>query len=200
MSMMTVPSLAPGARTLPGELRVPGGNAWGWHRLHQNLAPLTEPPTQIPVDPRIALSGLGEFCDDSGICYPDSVPVDYGSTSGVIYSATTGLPVDPAEFGTSPTVIYQNPNGTTSSQTMTPAQLTALINAGSSSLLKILAVTQGGSVTNSGIYGATQTGNIAASFPANQLSIGGAGISGALSSPMLLIGVGLVALLVLSKR
>ena len=196
MSMLSVPSLAPGARTLPGELRVPEGNAYGWHRLHQNLAPLTEPPT---IDPRIALSGLGEFCDDSGICYPDSVPVDYGTGGGQIIDVTTGLPIDPNTYNSNPTVIVQNPNGTTSAQSMTPAQLTALINAGSNSLLKILAVTQGGSVTGSGIYGATQTGNIAAGFPQNQLNIGGAGVSGFLSSPILLLGIGIVAILALKK-
>ncbi len=180
MSMMTVPSLAPGARTLPGELRVPGGNAYGWHRLHQNLAPLAEPPT---------LAGLGEFCDDSGICYPDPVSSD----------PTIQISQIPTETPW-PVVFTQDPTGTVQQQQMSPAQLTALINAGSNSLLKILAVTQGGSVTNSGIYGATQTGNIAAGFPQNQLNIGGAGVSGFLSSPMMLIGVGLVALLVLSKK
>jgi hypothetical protein len=58
-------SEVPGNRTLPAELRtpqhVPRGNAYGWHRLHQNLAPVTGggvsglgtdmASTMIPVDP-----------------------------------------------------------------------------------------------------------------------------------------------------
>jgi hypothetical protein len=64
----------------------------------------------------------------------------------------------------------------------------------------ILAVTQGGSVTNTGIYGSTQTANVAAAYPPNQLSVSGSGISGILSSPMILLLLGAGVLLVMSKR
>ncbi len=197
MSMMTVPSLAPGARTLPGELRVPGGNAWGWHRLHQNLAPLTEPPT---IDPRIALSGLGEFCDDSGICYPD---VSGGSylDPGTIQNTIDQLPVGPQGVYTGPLVVYSaTPTGGTTSQSMTPAQLTALINAGSNDLTRVLAITQGGSVlANGSIIGSQQAAALAANQAA--LNVSTAGLSGLLSSPMVPMAIiAVVAVLVLKGR
>lgn len=155
MSMMTVPSLAPGARTLPGELR---GNARGWNRLHSNLAPLTEGP-----DPRIALSGVGDWYDESGI--PMATPV-YGAPP----------PGGGTDWG-------------------------SIIGAGTTSLEHILAITQGGSVTNSGIYGSQQTGNIAAAqVPYGSLNVSTAGISGILSSPIVLAGLALVAFMVISKK
>lgn len=194
MSMMNVPSLAPGARTLPGELRTPNGNAYGWNRLHQNLAPLTEPPTHIPVDPRIALSGLGEFCDDSGICYPDGGYVDPG---------TFDVGQIPTESPWPVVVTTQTPSGGQQSTSMTPAQLTALINAGSQSIQRILAITQGGTVlANGSIIGSQGAAQIAASqVPYGSLNVSGAGISGILSSPVVLLaGAALLAVVVLKGK
>lgn len=195
MSMMTVPSLAPGARTLPGELRVPNGNAYGWHRLHNNLAPLTEPPTHIPVDPRIALSGLGEFCDDSGICYPDT-------TGGTYLDPTAVLPQlsqIPTESPYPVVISSADANGNITTQSMSPAQLTALINAGSNSLQRILAITQGGSVlANGSIIGSQQAAALAANQAA--LNVSTAGLSGVLSNPIFLIGGLAVVALLMSRR
>ncbi len=76
----------------------------------------------------------------------------------------------------------------------------SIIAAATTGIDNTLAITQGGSVTGSGIYGSQQTANVAASYPANQLNIGGAGVSGILSSPvLLLLGAGLLFVMV-SKR
>lgn len=77
----------------------------------------------------------------------------------------------------------------------------SIIASGSQSLANILAITQGGSVTQSGVYGSQQTGNIAAgAYPANSLNVSGSGVSGFLSSPMVLLMVGAVVLIMVSKK
>ncbi len=177
MSMMHVPSLAPGARTLPIGLRVPEGNAYGWHRLHGNLAPLTEPPTHVPVDFPVGfhpgMAGLGYY-DANGDWQPDESPYPVVMDSGAGTVPYTG--------------------------STPPVDWASIIAAGTLGIDKTLAITQGGSVTGSGIYGSTQTANVAAGFPQNQLNLSGAGISGMLSSPMLLIGLGLLAVLMISGK
>lgn len=189
---LTVPSLAPGARTLPIGLRDHHVDRNGWARLRGNMAPLTEHP--INIDPRIALSGVGEFCDDSGICYPD---------------VTGGTYLDPSTFdvGQIPTespypvvLTTADPSGNVTSQSMTPAQLTALINAGSISLQRILAITQGGSVlANGSIIGSQQAAQLAAAQ--SGLSITSQGLTGLLSSPMVPIAImSIVAALLLKGR
>lgn len=192
MSMMNVPSLAPGARTLPIGLRNFRGNHDGFHRLHGNMAPLTERP-----DPRIALSGVGEFCDDSGICYPDSAGGTYLDPS------TIDLSQIPTESPYPVVMTTADANGNISSQSMTPAQLTALINAGSSSLQRILAITQGGSVlANGSIIGSQQAAQIAAAqVPYGSLNVSTAGLSGILSSPVVLLaGAALLAVVLLKGK
>lgn len=195
MSMMTVPSLAPGARTLPDGLRN-FGHRNGAQRLYGNMAPLTEAP-----DPRIS---LGDCVDD--------IDTDTGMACGFVDASTLGLcfpgGVDAngntvvscgSGNSTAPVVITtQNSDGSTSSQSMTPAQLTALINAGSSSLTKILAITQGGSVlANGSIIGSQQAAQLAAAQSA--LNISTAGLAGVLSNPLVLIG-GLAFAVLLMNR
>lgn len=200
MSMMTVPSLAPGARTLPGELRVPHGEAYGWHRLHQNLAPLTEPPTHlIPVDPRITLSGLGDCVDDMGNSVPCATDGGGYVDPATLQNVIDQLPVGPSGLYGPVTIYTQDSGGNTTSQSMTPAQLTALINAGSSSLQRVLAITQGGSVlANGSIIGSQQAAALAANQAA--LNVSTAGLSGVLSNPIVLIGGLAVIALVLSRK
>lgn len=178
MSMMTVPSLAPGARTLPDGLRN-FGHRNGAQRLYGNMAPLTEAP-----DPRIS---LGDFCDDSGICYPDVAGGDYVD-SATLQSVIAQLPVGPSAVYTGPIVVSSaDANGNITSQSMTPAQLTALINAGSNDLTRVLAITQGGSVlANGSIIGSSQAAALAAQQSA--LNISTAGLAGALSNPVVLFG------------
>ncbi len=204
MPMMTVPSLAPGARTLPGNLRVPEGHAYGWHRLHQNLAPLTEPP--IPVDPRIALSGLGDCAVDpsTGMLTDITTGAACTDTTGYIDPTTlqntiNQLPVGPSGLYQPVTVYSANPDGSTTQQSMTPAQLTALINAGSSSLTRVLAIAQGGTVLANGTtIGSPQAAALAAQQSALNLST--AGLSGVLSNPIVLIGGLAVVALLMSRR
>ena len=216
MSMMMVPSLAPGARTLPIGLRDPRGSANGWHRLHGNMAPMTEHP--IPVDPRIALSGLGITCDENGVCTLDAT--DYSNTGGYVDTSTLvgvgplapGETYDPGSLAailaaantsnpSAPVVITTaNPDGSTSTQSMTPAQLTALINSSSASLSKILAITQGGSVlANGSIIGSQQAAQLAAAQ--SSLGITSAGVAGLFSNPMVVIGgLGLVLILMMGRK
>jgi hypothetical protein len=235
MSMLTVPSLAPGARTLPGELRVPHGNAYGWHRLHQNLAPLTEPPTlaglgdtTIPVDPPITISprnfpNLPPQAAQAALDAISKVAAHYSPQAAVAVAAVlarfgpqvapqavaslqaflarqgvAGLGAWYDESGipiSDPTPIYSGTYDTGSS-----VDWGSIIGGVSHDITGILAVTQGGSVTNTGIYGSTQTANVAAAYPPNQLSVSGSGISGILSSPMILLLLGAGVLLVMSKR
>ena len=168
MSMMHVPSLEPGARTLPIGLRDPHGNAHGWHRLHGNLAPVTEMPSHIDViNPGVA--GLGYY-DANGVWQPDESPYP------VVFSDPT-VPATP------------------------PIDWASIIAAGTRGIDNTLAISQGGSVSASGnIYGSPQTASIAAGIPQNQLQIGGSGVSGILSSPMILLLIGAGVLLVMSKR
>lgn len=69
-----------------------------------------------------------------------------------------------------------------------------------SGLNETLAITQGGSVTNAGVYGSPGTANIAAAYPANAFNVTGAGISGLFSSPMILLLVGAVVLVMVAKK
>lgn len=240
MSMMTVPSLAPGARTLPGELRVPNGNAYGWHRLHQNLAPLTEPPSgvgdTIPVDPPITLSprnfpNLPPQAAQAALDAISKVAAHYSPQAAVAVAAVLanfGPQVAPQAVASlqaflarqgvaglsgigyydasgiwqpdeSPYPVVMDSGGTTSG-TSGSIDWASIIAAGTTGLNQTLAITQGGSVTGSGIYGSQQTANVAASYPPNQLNIGGAGVSGVLSSPMLLLLIGAGVLLVVAKK
>jgi hypothetical protein len=209
MSMISTPSLAPGARTLPIGLRVPEGNAYGWHRLHGNMAPLTEHPI---YDPRVSLSGI--TCDENGVCQSDGIDsggyvdtstlvgvgplapgenYDPGSLAAILAASSAANPGAPV------VVTSAGPNGTIQSQSMTPAQLTALINAGSTSLQKVIALTQGGSVlANGSIIGSQQAAQLAAAQ--SGLNITSAGLTGMLSSPMLPIAImGIVAVMLLKK-
>lgn len=243
MSMMTVPSLAPGARTLPGELRIPHGYAYGWHRLHQNLAPLTEPPVH---DPRVSLSGFGDVTipvDPPISVSPRTFPnlpsqaaqaaVDAVAKINARYggNAAAAVAVVLAHFGpqVAPQAVaslqafltrqglsglgYYDANGVwqpdespypvvtdTGTTSASSTDWASIIAAASQGINQTLAITQGGSVTGSGIYGSTQTANVAASYPPNQLNIGGAGVSGILSSPMLLLLIGAGILLVVAKK
>lgn len=236
MSMMNVPSLAPGARSLPGELRVPNGNAYGWHRLHQNLAPLTEPPTlagigddPIPVDPPIAISprnfpNLPPQAAQQAIDSINKVHNHYGRNAALAVAAVlarfspaegshavASLQAFLARQGVAGLGVYYDESGIPMTDpvyssgggydTGSSVDWGSIIGASTTSLEHILAITQGGSVTNTGVYGSTQTGNIAAgAYPTNALSIGGGGVSGILSSPMILLLIGAGVLLVMSKR
>ena len=194
MSMMMVPSLAPGARTLPIGLRDPRGAANGWHRLHGNMAPMTE----YPVDPRIALSGLGITCDENGVCTLD--PTDLANTGGYVDPSTIQLSQIPTESPYPVVLTTANPDGSTSTQSMSPAQLAALINSSSASLSKILAITQGGSVlANGSIIGSQQAAQLAAAQ--SSLGITSAGVAGLFSNPMVVIGgLGLVLILMMGRK
>lgn len=159
MSMMSVPSLPGGTRTLPAEFRAPYSQ--GYNRLRANLVPLTDGPSK--------LSGVGYY-DAEGVWQPDESPYD------VVMS-------DPSYGGGSDVNWGQ------------------IIGQSSADLAKILAITQGGSYSATGnVYGSPTTASIAAGIPPNQLSISGQGVSGILSSPMLLLGIGAALLFVLAKK
>lgn len=198
MSMMYTPSLAPGARTLPVGLRDFRGNFDGFHRLYGNMAPLTEAP-----DPRISLSGLGDCAIDPSTGLLSDLVTGAACTDTTGYlDPTTVLPQlsqIPTESPYPVVITTANTDGSTSTQSMTPAQLTALINAGSSSLQRILAITQGGSVlANGSIIGSSQAAALAAQQSA--LNISTAGLAGVLSNPVVLIGGLAVLVLMMSRK
>lgn len=195
MSMMYTPTLAPGARTLPINLRDHRAGSHGAYRLHGNMAPVTE----HPLNPMAGgMAGLGEFCDDSGICYPDVTGGTYLDPT-TIQSTIDQLPVGPSGVYTGPIIVSTaDPSGNITSQSMTPAQITALINAGSTSLQRVLAITQGGSVlANGSIIGSQQAAQLAAAQ--SGLNISTAGLSGLFSNPVVLLG-GLALVVVLMSR
>lgn len=186
MSMMYTPTMEAGARTLPINLRDPRAGSHGLYRLHGNMAPVTEHP--------INLSGLGMFCDDTGLCTLDST-----DTGGYVDPSTIQLSQIPTESPYPVVVSTEGPGGLVQSQSMTPAQLTALINAGSTSLQRILAITQGGSVlANGSIIGSQGAAQLAAAQSGLQIST--QGLSGVLSNPLVLLGgLGIIALVLLKK-
>ena len=98
---MDVPSLAPGARTLPAELRtpqhIPRGNAWGWHRLHENLTPVTDGGMNglgaqdlIPVDLPVPMPPVRALPDYSGGGMPTYIQSLI--SQGLISPTTPGKP------------------------------------------------------------------------------------------------------------
>jgi len=190
MPMISTPSLSPGARTLPHDLRIPHGNAYGWYRLHSNVAPVSEPPTY-------GVSGLGGItCDENGVCTFDSGGDPGGGYVDPSWIQTSQIPTESPY----PVVMTSvDPSGQIQTQSMTPAQLTALINAGSASLQKIIALTQGGSVlANGSIIGSQQAAQLAAAQ--SGLSITSGGLSGMLSNPIILIGGLAVIALILTRK
>lgn len=188
MSMMYTPTMDAGARTLPINLRDYRAGHSGAYRLHGNMAPVTEHP--------INLGALG-VCDGEydEFGYPCSIP-----TGGYVDPSTINISQIPTESPYPVVVTTQTPNGGQSSTAMTPAQLTALINAGSSSLQRILAITQGGSVlANGSIIGSQQAAQLAAAQ--SGLNISTQGLSGFLSSPMVPMAlIAVVAVLLLKNR
>lgn len=184
MSMMYTPTMDAGARTLPINLRDSRAAHHGLYRLHGNMAPVTEHP--------INLSGLGMFCDDTGLCTLDST-----DTGG--YVDLSQISQIPTESPYPVVVSTEGPGGLVQSQSMTPAQLTALINAGSASIQRILAITQGGSVlANGSIIGSQGAAQLAAAQSGLQIST--QGLSGVLSNPLVLLGgLGIIALVLLKK-
>lgn len=194
MSMMYTPSLAPGARTLPIGLRDFRGDSDGFYRLQGNMAPLTERP-----DPRIALSGLGITCDENGVCTLDAG--DYDNGGGYVDPSTVlpQLSQIPTESPYPVIITSANPDGSTSTQSMTAAQLAALINSSSASLSKVLAITQGGSVlANGSIIGSSAAAQLAAAQ--STLGISAAGLTGLFSNPIVLIGGLAVLVLMMSRK
>jgi hypothetical protein len=186
MSMISVPSLAPGARTLPAGLRDDYGNHDGWQRLHGNMAPLTEPPAHIPVDIRVPMPPI--YADEQGNWQHEQRGV---SGLGYYDAGGTWIPDE-----TPYPVVFSDPAPYTP-----PVDWASIIASGTHSLADILAITQGGSVTPQGVYGSPQTATVAAgTYPAGQLNIGGGGISGILSSPMILLLIGGGILFAMAKK
>lgn len=236
MSMMNVPSLAGGSRTLPAELRtpnIPHGNAWGWHRLHANLTPLTEGGMSgigdtIPVDPAIrifpnlasatahdalnavvqvqaryspqaAAAVAAALARIQGQAAPAAITSlqrflsrSQSGVAGLGYCDDSGTYCDESPY---PVVMGTGTYGTGST-----IDWGAIIGGVTQDITGLIAVTQGGSVSSSGnIYGSAGTATVAAGFPQNQLNVSGAGVTGSIGTPLLLIGIGLVAMMVLKK-
>lgn len=206
---VTVPSMAPGARSLPAELLVNESGHYPWNRGQQFAWQRLAAGQHInPGIPRMTgLRGLGD-CEggidtDTGQSCA-TIPVFDGSSPTDTGITPTVNPYTPAESpypvvtGDSPiTVTTQNASGGVSTQTMTPAQYAALIASSASSLTKVLAVTQGGTVLANGtIIGSAQSGAIAAAA-SNPLA---AGTNALLSSPLILLLIGGAVLLAMTSK
>ena len=171
MSMMAVPSMARGARSLPPELRGMGDPV---SRLHGNMSPV--------------VTGVGALvCDEYGVCYDDGSGTD-----------TSQVPVDSSGIPlSSPSVVF-SPTPATIPASGQPVNWGAIVNAAGSNLNKTIALTQGGSVLPSGaMYGSPTTASLAAGSAAfGNAATGGA----ALSSPLILLLIGGVVLLMAGKK
>lgn len=167
----------------------PWGYVWA-HVIKTSQGPVVTWMSERPdtfLAHHSGMSGLGQGCYDT---YGNPIVCADGSISQV--PTETPYPV-----------IFSDPTtgAPTSTAGMTPQQIAAMINASSNALTRTLAITQGGSISASGnIYGSPQTASIAAGFPQNQLAIGGAGVTGILSSPLLLMLLAGGLLLMMSGR
>lgn len=252
MSMVHTATLEPGARSLPAELRVPRGNAWGWNRLHGNLTPVTQggkrftPPSRgvsglgideplppIPVDLPVAVRtfpNMQSATAHDALNAVEAVRARYSQRAAEVVAAILQrMDANRAAAATaalqrflarSANGFYAKPNvsglgacyyddsdmmvcddgyGTNGGYIPGGVDWGSVINDSTHSLAEILAITQGGSVSATGnVYGSPQTATVAAGFPQNQISVG-PGVFGNISTPLLLLGAGIVALMVLKK-
>jgi hypothetical protein len=209
MSMVSVPSLEAGARSLPAELR---SHHDGWDRLHKNLTPVTDgghigPNVYHALNPGGGLHGLGDtFTAADGSVYDSN-------TGALVYDASASVPdvtipslptadyFPPVDLAPQPglPVIYSAP---APGQPPAPVDYAKLINAGVLSLAQLTAIQQGGSVRTADgtIYGSSAGAVVSAGNPAAQLDVSTAGVKGLLSSPVLLIGLGVLAFVFMSKN
>ena len=245
MSMVNTASLEPGARSLPAELRVPRGNAWGWNRLHGNLTPVTEggrrfhPPSRgvsgigadpigplppIPVDLPVAVRTFPNMQSATAHDALDAVATvqaRYSPRAAAVVAAilarmdsnraaasvaalqrflsrgVSGLGA--CYYDNSDLLVCDDGYGATPVTVAPGTDWATILSQSTGDLARLLAITQGGSISASGnIYGSPGTATVAAGFPQNQISVG-SGVFGNISTPLLLVGVGLVALMVLKK-
>lgn len=174
--MTTVPSMAPGQRSLPAELRVDRSRAGTWDRLRAGLHGIGD-----DGDDSVDLSTL----PDSGVSIDSSSLVPFSTYSP---STTSGLPWNTNSNGTITPATTSSPSFT-SSGTPNVASLISGIN-------QTLAISQGGGVAaNGAIYGSAANG-AAASLGSSALT------ASAVSSifPLLLIGGGILLVMSMAGK
>ena len=247
---INTPSLAPGARSLPSELRTPRGHAFGWNRLHGNLTPVTQGGTawlpqgrafqtgvngigadQIPVDlpleirtfPNMKAATAHDALNAVAVVQARYSPKAAAAVTAVL-QRITGQASDAAVAAlqrflarqASPLagLGYYDANGVwqpdespypvvmSDPATASNIDWGSVISGVTTDITGLIAVTQGGSVSASGnIYGSPGTATAAAqAVPYGTLNVSGAGVSGILSSPLVLILLGVGVLMVMSKR
>jgi hypothetical protein len=196
MSMIAVPSTEAGAGSLPAELRLAPGHAYG--RSVQNFGRdrllygqrTVRRATEQPR--RGMLSGMG----DMGQCDPASDPFCTDTIqSGLDITNQLPVPSFPTIFSTVPEA-----SSTPTAVSVNPATLTAAGNL----LTNTLAVAQGGGYVagrgGTAVYGSPQASQIGAAvggapgtgFVASSLGFGG-------GSSILLLGVGVLVVMMMSR-
>ena len=196
MSMMMVPSLSPGERSLPSELRTRRGSGFAHRRLMNGMR---------------GVGGVGDGDTDTGVFtsapeLPVDMPVDMTPIDTVLPAGFVG-PLAPGETVAAyegPTIqapVYSAPVGVVTSVPagQTPPQAPAgyqwvqAANGAAQSLAKVLAISQGGTVMQ-----LPNGQQIIAGFPgANVGVLGAGGVVGQVSAylPYLMLAGGAVLLM-----
>lgn len=223
---LSVPSLQPGERSLPAELRTPPGHAYGLRRLQMNLVPSAQGMRRA-----MGMRGLGCDCsvvDESGSCV-DPEPCNPGDTiaggpgyiptptpTPITTPATTSTPniscdsVSPSAmtaqqlincgYTTLPSGALNTPL-TPAQAGLTPAQQAQLIAATGNAAVSLIRTATGGPYTVAGtnlVYNPA-TGSLTTAAGANAVStlLAGGGALGLSSNTLLLVGGAAVLLFVL---
>lgn len=199
---LTVPSLHPGAKSLPAELKTShvlnNPSAFPWMRMRAQMPGVWE---RTPEDylHYTSLSGLGF---DQTVCADPTDPSNCQVISSPDYYPPPDLPVPPPVLSL-PTSVWQGP--TTVAPNVNPPpppagyQWVPALNAAGNTIAKVLAVAQGGASTQTP-YGTVIAGSPASAAVTGMPSVGASatgpfGLSAQIGTPMIMvIGLGLMVM------
>lgn len=220
MGRMATPSLYPGERSLPAELRTPSGSNFAQRRLAASLQPSASPTSWNQMRLR-GLMGLGQ---DDTIDTTDTGPWDTTDiTSGAqppanVFPTSTGVSLSSvfSNIGVDPTTAQYAapyataPSGYTGATVVAPTAATPaapsgyqwaqLVNSEGNTLAKVLTIAQGGSSVT--LPNGTQLLYGSAGSAASASGVLGAlsSVTGLNSSTLLLVGAGVLVFFLMEGR
>lgn len=225
MGRMATPSLYPGERSLPAELRTPSGSNFAQRRLAASLQPSANPTSWNDMRLRglMGVHGLGQDDSidpgDTGVITDTNTSVnsiinDNSNIDALNLSSLTtdaGLsPASAAALASSVSGYVSAPSGYTGATVVAPTastpaapsgyQWAQLVNSEGNTLAKVLTIAQGGSSVT--LPNGTQLLYGSAGSAASASGVLGAlsSVTGLNSSTLLLVGAGVLVFFLMEGR
>lgn len=224
MGRMATPSLYPGERSLPAELRTPSGSNFAQRRLAASLQPSANPTSWNDMRLRglMGVHGLGQDSidpGDTGVITDTNTSVNsiINDNSNIdalnLSSLTTDAGLSPASaqaLASSVSGYVSAPSGYTGATVVAPTastpaapsgyQWAQLVNSEGNTLAKVLTIAQGGSSVT--LPNGTQLLYGSAGSAASASGVLGAlsSVTGLNSSTLLLVGAGVLVFFLMEGR